>query len=135
MDFVNEEDPSSIIFFPWIETFKPHIQKRLSTCSALPYRNLIENISITMDSLVRFLLCFILIYQLSTSLLVDCNVMKQQNDTDIKEDSSKEVNHFHQTEQHFNFTANDSKSQVVFDNASSINNTEASSGSNTITHM
>lgn len=67
--------------------------------------------------------------------MVDCNVIKQQNDTDIKEESSKVVNDFHQTEQHSNFTANDSKSQVVFDNASSINNTEASSGSNTITHM
>lgn len=88
-----------------------------------------------MDSLVRFSLCFILIYQLSTSFLVDCNVMKQQNDTDIKDDSSKVVNDFHQTEQLFNFTANDFNSQVVFDNASSINNTEASSGSNTITHM
>lgn len=89
-----------------------------------------------MDSLVRFLLCFILIYQLSTSLLlVDCNVMKQQNDTSIKEESGKVVSDFHQTEQLSNFTSNDSKFQVVFDNASSINNTEASSGSNTITHM
>lgn len=61
--------------------------------------------------------------------------MKQQNDTSIKEESGKIINDFHQTEQLFNFTANDSKSQVVFDNASSINNTEASSGSSTITHM
>lgn len=88
-----------------------------------------------MDSLERFVLCFILIYQLSTSLLVDCNVMKQENDTRIKEESGKVVNDFHQTEQHFNFTANDSKSQVVFHNASSINNTVASNSSNTITHM
>ena len=88
-----------------------------------------------MDSLVQFLLCFLLIYQLSTSLLVDCNVMKQQNDTSSKEEYVKVLNDFHQMEQLSNFTVNDFKSQVVFDNASSINNTEASSGSNTITHM
>lgn len=141
-EFKNEFLCTSIAKFEWILCEAHQSKRRINNC-AWKYKSLSASHRInwtfsperlTMESLVRFLIGFVLIYQLLP--IVDCKVIKQRSGHE-KGISESEVNYERSTgAAHFNSTLGGSQKEL---NKTSIRHANAGSlsGSNInfLTHM